>query len=198
MEIVSMRIIAGTARGTKLFSPPDDRIRPTGDRVKESLFNILMNRLQDAVVLDLCCGTGALGLEALSRGAKEAIFVDSSYESLNLAKKNAEKTHFTHLGKWIVAALPNEIHKVPLKKYDLIFADPPYHKLALEILREKDLSKLLTANGWLILEHDETEILPDYEGNLGKFREKKFGKTKVSFYCLQTANKNAEEGTACE
>ena len=193
-----MRIIAGTARGTKLFSPPDDRIRPTGDRVKESLFSILMNRLKDAVVLDLCCGTGALGLEALSRGAKEVVFVDSSSESLKLAKKNAEKTHLTHLGKWITAVLPNEIYKVPQNTYDLIFADPPYHKLALELLKENNLSKLLTTDGWLILEHDETEILPDREGILQKFREKQFGKAKVSFYRLQIANDNAEEGTACE
>lgn len=178
-----MRIISGSARGTILFSPSDERIRPTSDRAKESLFNILMPRLFDATVLDLYCGSGALGLECLSRGAKKAVFVDSSRESLALAKKNGMKTKLSEHAEWILATLPNELFKVSSDSYDLIFADPPYDKGMAKFLLEKiSHESLLKKTGWVILEDGAKEKLPDQAGNLQKFREKQIGKTKFAFY----------------
>lgn len=180
-----MRIISGSARGTILFSPSDERIRPTGDRAKESLFNILMPRLFDATVLDLYCGSGALGLESLSRGAKKAVFVDSSRESLALAKKNGLKTQLSERAEWISANLPDELFKVSSDSYDLIFADPPYERGTAKFLLENiSHHSLLKNEGWVILEDSAQENLPEQAGNLQKFREKQIGKTKFAFYQL--------------
>lgn len=178
-----MRIIAGTAKGTVLFSPADEEIRPTSDRAKESLFNILMPRIIGSTVLDLFCGSGALGLEALSRGALKAIFVDGSSDSLDLAKKNATKTKLMDRGEFLLTKLPKGLQKVSSRKFDLIFADPPYEKgLAEAALLQVSELDLLAPEGWLILEHDRKEDMPLEAGFLKKFREKKIGKSKFSFY----------------
>ena len=88
-----MRVISGTARGRKLVSPVGDSVRPTLDRVKESIFNMLSFSIADASVLDLFAGSGALGIEALSRGAKSAVFVDKSVASLSIVRQNLQLTH---------------------------------------------------------------------------------------------------------
>ena len=89
-----MRIISGTVRGTKLYTLEGNNTRPTLDRVKEPLFSIIQNKIKDAIVLDLFSGSGALALEALSRGAKKAILCDNSPKAIEIIKKNIEKTHF--------------------------------------------------------------------------------------------------------
>lgn len=121
-----MRIIAGLKRGKKLFTPEDMHIRPTADRAREALFSILFARLEngfnDLAVLDVFAGTGALGLEALSRGAKEAAFVDLD---LRLAEKNIKLCGFEQVK--LIKANATALPKSP-KVYDLIFADAPYQK----------------------------------------------------------------------
>ena len=89
-----MRIIAGKARGTKLYTLEGMTTRPTLDKVRESLFNIIQNQIQDSIFLDLFSGSGAVGLEAVSRGAKKAILCDNSKQAIEIIKKNIEKTHF--------------------------------------------------------------------------------------------------------
>jgi 16S rRNA (guanine(966)-N(2))-methyltransferase RsmD len=125
-----MRIIAGTKRGMKLLSPKGFDTRPITDRVKESLFNVLYNYglPQDKVVADLFCGTGSLGLEALSRGAKKAMFVDSNPNVIETLNRNIAKAGFENRSKVIKAnALKIGASAGPDEdKYELVFVDPPY------------------------------------------------------------------------
>ena len=111
-----MRIISGKARGTKLYTLDGENTRPTLDRVKESLFNIIQNDVRDTVFLDLFSGSGAIGLEALSRGAKKAIFCDKSKEACEFIKKNIKKTHFEN-----DSVVYNEDFKIVLNKKLTLF-----------------------------------------------------------------------------
>lgn len=121
-----MRIIAGTAKGTHLLSPEGHGTRPMLDRAKEALFNILGDEIHDALVLDLFAGTGALGLEALSRGAKFCHFVEMERETQTMLQANIEKCHFHDYSKlWKVDAFRAIRLLVPLQ-FQLIFLDPPY------------------------------------------------------------------------
>ncbi|MCD8571062.1 MAG: 16S rRNA (guanine(966)-N(2))-methyltransferase RsmD [Alphaproteobacteria bacterium] len=138
-----MRVIAGTYGGRRLEAPKSDDIRPTSDKLRGSIFNALLSRIdiEDMCVLDICCGTGALGLEALSRGAGRVVFIDSARSSLDLAKKNASALGAS--GEFILkeagklGARPDNIPPA-----DLFFCDPPYHKnivpQALEALIQGD------------------------------------------------------------
>lgn len=142
-----MRVISGKSRGKKLISLEGDNTRPTLDRVKEALFNIIQFQVQDAVVLDLFAGTGALGIEALSRGAKEATFCDKVPDAIKVIKQNVINTN--NLNKTIII---NKDYKDALeniskqnKKFDIIFLDPPYKtNLAIESLQKIIMSNLLT------------------------------------------------------
>jgi 16S rRNA (guanine966-N2)-methyltransferase len=123
-----MRIIAGSAKGRRLAAPKGLTIRPTADRAKEALFSILAPRLSDAAVLDLFAGTGALGLESLSRGAKEAFFIDADNEALALIAANIQTCRFAATSARVIChdlrhGLPKEIIS---RHFDLIFLDPPY------------------------------------------------------------------------
>lgn len=161
-----MRIISGTARGTKINTIDGMSTRPTLDRVKESLFNIIQNRIKDSIVLDLFAGSGALGIEALSRGANKAVFCDLNNKSVHVIKQNLDKTKLT--SKSIVL---NMDYKKCLKrvyndsfKFDIVFLDPPYKfDLAVKALDQIINLGLLNYNGLIILEtdeilRDETEI----------------------------------------
>jgi len=146
-----MRIIAGAAKGRRLAAPKGLTIRPTADRAKEALFSILTPRLPDAVVLDLFAGTGALGLEALSRGAGEAIFVDHGREALALIAENIRACAFTPAQARLIRHdlrhdLPEEIIG---RHFDLIFLDPPYDQgladATLTLLGQKISASLIIA-----------------------------------------------------
>lgn len=171
-----MRVIAGKYRGRVLAEFRGREVRPTSDRVKESVFQILSVRLVGARVLDLFCGSGALGIESLSRGADEVVFNDSSRESVALTKKN--------LAAIRCAARVNEAdYCVALRtlagKFDLIFVDPPYasghYTRALELIREHDR---LNEGGLVVCESEgEFEIPEGYK----KADERGYGRTKVTF-----------------
>ena len=175
-----MRIIGGRHRGRKLADFKGNDIRPTADRVKESLFNILSVRVVGASVLDLFCGSGNLGLESLSRGAAKAHFNDLSKDSLAVLKKNLAavgeegKSRITNLD--YLACLGSTA-----ESYDLIFIDPPYAKEfgvpALEIIAKRGL---LTEDGIAIYERDRS-FEGEIEG-LEKFDERKYGKTYLTFF----------------
>ena len=125
-----MRIITGSARGAKLKAPKGQNTRPTADRIKESLFNILGSFIYDKNVLDLFSGTGNLSLEALSRGANHAIMVDCSLDSISTIKFNATHTKLIDKSTILKADVFAIIKKLHLKqtKFDIIFFDPPYHQ----------------------------------------------------------------------
>ena len=150
-----MRIIGGKARGTKLYTLEGTTTRPTLDRVKESIFNIIQNDIQGSNFLDLFSGSGAIGLEAISRGAEKAILCDKSKEAINIIKKNIEKTHAS--GQ---VELYNQDFEEVLKNIkehiDIIYIDPPYEtnyiQKALKIIQQ---SEFVNDNTKIILETDD-------------------------------------------
>jgi 16S rRNA (guanine(966)-N(2))-methyltransferase RsmD len=183
-----MRVISGSARGLKLKTPTNEDIRPTTDRVKESLFNIINNYIIDSNILDLFSGTGSLGIEALSRGAMKCVFVDLSKDSMSIIKDNIEKARGNDKSETMLTDYAGAISKLSLKneKFDVIFMDPPYHKnIFIPALEKISSAKILKDDGIIIVEHDSKDTLPDNVGNLVKDRDKKYGKTTLSFYILE-------------
>ncbi len=176
-----MRIIGGKYRGRTLTSFEGDSVRPTADRVKESLFNILYTRLYGARVLDLFCGSGSLGLESLSRGAKHVTFNDSAKASISILKKNLDKLGVT------AGEVATYCHDYSLcleilqGQFDLIFLDPPYAMDVGERALEKIAKKgLLAKNGVVIYERDRS-----FDGRidgLEVYDERKYGKTYLTFF----------------
>lgn len=154
-----MRVISGKARGTKLSSIESLSTRPTLDRVKESLFNIIQNNLKGAVVLDLFAGSGQLGIEALSRGADKAYLCDINRDAVKMIKQNLEKTKLNDK-----AVVINEDYKKALRtlntneKFDIIFIDPPYKEdIAVDSIINIIHESRLKENGIMIIETDEIE-----------------------------------------
>jgi 16S rRNA (guanine966-N2)-methyltransferase len=177
-----MRIISGELRGRKLLSPDSDKVRPTTDKVKEAVFNILAPYLEDAVVIDLFAGTGSLGLEALSRGAVRVYFVDKSKESINLVKENVKRCAAEDRSVILLYDFERGLERIP-EKVDIIFLDPPYSKGFMEkSLSLISASMRLNEDGIVVAEHGKDEILPDRIGNLTKIKEKKYGKIMISIY----------------
>lgn len=177
-----MRVITGSARGKKLISLDGNDIRPTTDRVKEGIFSSIQFDLEGSLVLDLFAGSGQLGIEALSRSAEKAYFVDNSKKSLETVKKNLSITGFDNKSE-IFNMNGQDFLKMIDKKFDFIFLDPPYN---LGILTEilPDLSSKLNYNGKIFCEHEKNLILPDEINNLRLKKIYKYGKIKVSLYSL--------------
>lgn len=172
-----MRIITGTARGCRLKTPKGEATRPTADRIKESLFNILGRRVEEARVLDLFAGTGALGLEALSRGAASALFVDE--RTASLIEENAAKTRLLEHAEVVRADALRVLARLGAlgRSFDLIFCDPPYRRgLWEKALSSVDRGGLLTPDGCMIVEHGTEEALPALQ-NLRCVREEIYGRT---------------------
>ncbi len=182
-----MRIVAGSARGRPLLGPgPKSKdIRPTADRVRETLFNVLGQWLDGVSVLDLYAGTGALALEALSRGAERAVLVDSGREALELCRANTQALGFEARARILPMPVARALDKLAGEgaAFELVFADPPYAAKAVEdILSQVEGKKLLTPNGTLVVEHDKREPAPEKHGGLLRVDERTFGDTVVSFY----------------
>ena len=182
-----MRVISGSARGLKLNTPSDDRVRPTTDRVKESMFNIIQDRVYDSQVLDLFAGSGALGIEALSRGASQAVFCDNSLDSIKIIRSNIEKARVVDRSQLVSGDFKKCLRdmKTRKQKFDLIFVDPPYYKgLFEEVLETIRTREILKKDGIVIVEHDANTPIEPLEG-LEVFKEKKYGITMLTFYCLE-------------
>lgn len=184
MKGLFMRVISGTAKGTKLNSIESLSTRPTLDRVKEALFNIIQTHLQDSNVLDLFAGSGALGIECLSRGAKHCTFCDKSYESVKMLKKNLQKTKFENKGTILINDYKKCLHSLNRNKFDIIFIDPPY-KLdigvqSINLILEYDI---LAKDGIIILETDEEEReIKELENiKLEVYDVRKYGRVKLIF-----------------
>jgi len=180
-----MRIVAGSARGRTLLAPKSQNIRPTADRVRESLFNILGQWTDGLSVLDLYAGTGALALEALSRGASHALLVDKDKEALALCRENSAALGFA--AQVEIWAMPVERAVERLgqegRKFDLIFADPPYAlETADALIAQIERAGLLGPEARLIFEHCKAEPAVERVGTLERFDRRLFGDTQVSFY----------------
>ncbi len=175
-----MRVITGTARGRRLISPEGLDVRPTTDKVKESLFNIIQFDLEGAVVLDLFSGSGQLGIEALSRGAEKVVFVDSSRKSLDVVKKNIDLCKFSDKS---VAVLSDAFTflKTTKEKFDIVFLDPPYRKKLCDASLEL-LSDCLNKNAVVICETEVDEVLPENCGKLFLEKEYNYSSIKLSVY----------------
>ena len=178
-----MRIITGRARGLKLVTPKNYLVRPTADRVKEALFNIIQGRVPGSVVLDAFAGTGNLGLEAWSRGASAIVYFDQSKESLRLVRANVEKARAGEDVKLIHTDALNGIAMMAQKKqsFDIIFSDPPYNKgLNEKVYRALQKYPILKEGGLLVLEHSLEEEPRDYIQSDTEIRTEKYGDTKIS------------------
>ena len=146
-----MRIIAGTHRGQRIDAPKGQSTRPTSDRVRENVFNIVAPWVEDAAVLDLFAGSGAMGLEALSRGAERAVFVESDNDAVRVINQNLDKLRLT--GAQVVHRDVGRYLSMENRTYDLIFCDPPYPDYAeLEPLLARYVPSLLAQDGLLVLE----------------------------------------------
>lgn len=179
-----MRIISGTARGTKLYTLDGENTRPTLDRIKESLFNIIKNKIIDSEVLDLFAGSGAIGLEFASRGAKKVILCDSSREATKIINKNIEKTNLKEKVELKQSTSEKLLSDYKGKKFDIIFIDPPYNSQLIAKSVEKIFQNdMLSTEGIMILETDQEErILKEikkYEENIYDIR--RYGRVKLIF-----------------
>ena len=146
-----MRIIAGSRKGHRIDAPKGLATRPTSDRVRENVFNLVQTWVPDAVVLDLFAGSGAMGIEALSRGAERAVFVESHGDACRVIGRNLEKLRLT--GAQVVCNDVSRFLAADTRTFDLIFCDPPYDEFAtLEPQLARYLPRLLTEHGLLVLE----------------------------------------------
>ena len=179
-----MRIISGKARGTKLYTLDGQNTRPTLDRVKESLFNIIQNELKDKIFLDLFSGSGAIGLEAVSRGARKAILCDNSKKASEIIKKNIEKTHLEEFVELYNEPYEKVISYKVMEKVDIIYIDPPYETNlvyeSVKLILEKELIK---DESLIIIETDQEErVLESLKKlNIKIVDKRKYGRAYLIF-----------------
>ena len=177
-----MRVIAGDAKGISLVTPDGMLTRPTADRVKEALFSIIQFDLPGTRVLDLFGGTGQLGIEALSRGAQSAVFVDQREDACKLIRENLRRTKFTERGSVVRSDYMDYLKRCK-QTFDIVLLDPPYAEVflenALKMLTEIDI---LQSGGIIIAECPLGKDLPwDFEG-FTRSRDYKYGKTLITLY----------------
>ena len=179
-----MRVISGKAKGTKLSSIESISTRPTLDRVKESLFNIISDKLSERKVLDLFAGSGALGIEAISRGAKKAYFCDNNIDAIKKINENLSKTHFESYAEVIYGDYKKCIKSIK-DKLDIIFIDPPYKdNLSADSIRRILDEGILNENGLMIIETDEICRDKRYLEELKEVKivdERKYGRANLLF-----------------
>jgi len=179
-----LRIISGTLKGKKLFSLPGGNIRPTSDRIKESIFNILPSLDPETVVLDLFAGTGSLSLEALSRGAAYAVLIDNAKASINVIHRNLIACRFMDRSKvivWDIVMNLDCLMRSP-RKFNLIFMDPPYGKNMIRpTLSNLIQNHIMAKNARIIIEHSQQEPLQNLQAQITVSDERRYGKTLVSF-----------------
>ena len=177
-----MRVIAGTARGVQLKTPEGMQTRPTIDRVKEALFSIIHFDIPGAKVLDLFGGTGQLGIEALSRGAAAATFVDQSDAACKLIKENLRRTKFDQKGRVVRGDYLEYLSRCR-EQYDIIFLDPPYAEVFLEnALKRITEIDILQSGGIIVAERPLGKELPwDFDG-FTRSKDYKYGKVLLTLY----------------
>ena len=178
-----MRVISGKARGLKLNTPKNEDVRPTTDRVKESLFNIINSYVMDSNVLDLFAGSGNLGIEAISNGAKKCVFVDNNHQCIKVIHENIKELKIEDKSTFIESDYRKALEMFKDKGYvfDIIFVDPPYREhILLEILETVRDNGLLSSSGIIILEYNY-EYSNEIEGYI-LLKKKKYGDKFISIY----------------
>jgi len=177
-----MRVISGRAKGAKLFSPHGDKTRPTSDFVKENLFNIIGRDIVDVAFLDLFAGSGAIGIEALSRGASSATFIDISAKSIGLVRRNLEKTGLSSSASVIKSDAAAAVKAFAGQQFSIIFLDPPYEVgLGDKVLAQIAAADILAAGGYIVLEQSKTRQAPDIFG-LFVADAREYSSTRLVFY----------------
>ena len=177
------RIISGRARGLKLETIPGEGTRPTADRVKEAFFNIIAEKIWGSSFADVFSGTGSMGGEALSRNADEVVFIDNDPKCREVILRNIGKIDLTRKG--IVYCKDYRDVLAEIKPQDIFYVDPPYNKglgePCLKLISKYDLVK---CGGVVVWEHDKTEEVSENIGKLIRYDERKYGRTRLSFYKL--------------
>lgn len=177
-----MRIIAGRLKGRRLKAPPGLAVRPTSDRVRENLFNILGVQVEGSSFLDLYAGTGAIGLEALSRGARRIVWVDNNPVSLRILDQNRRSCGVAETGEVITGNLPDALYQVA-GSFDLVFVDPPYAFDGVEaLLGHAAWERIVHSESLLVLERDIRHSPPTRAGLWVQYRTVHYGETALHFY----------------
>ncbi|MDE6004287.1 MAG: 16S rRNA (guanine(966)-N(2))-methyltransferase RsmD [Oscillospiraceae bacterium] len=179
-----MRVITGSAKGIKLKTLEGLDVRPTTDRVKEGMFSAIQFEISHARILDLFAGSGQLGIEALSRGAKQAVFVDQSAKALAIVKENLKITGLLDYAELYHRTAEQYLNACPEQAFDMIFLDAPYRMQILEKIMPS-LSRILKSNGKIIAEHEIDCKLPEKILNLYLQKEYFYGKIVVSVFKKQ-------------
>jgi 16S rRNA (guanine966-N2)-methyltransferase len=190
-----VRVIAGAARGRRLLSPAGSRIRPTSDRVKEALFSIItamIGSFSGISVLDVFAGTGNLGIEAISRGAARAVFIDNHQDSVTLVKKNLHLTGFSDISRVLLKDAVTALKTLENSDgpFRLVFIDPPYHKeLPEKVLQYLSTSNLLDEKPVIVAELSSKDTIIKEFGRLYEFDRRTYGDTALVFYTISDRGK---------
>ncbi|MBI4747327.1 MAG: 16S rRNA (guanine(966)-N(2))-methyltransferase RsmD [Acidobacteria bacterium] len=180
-----MRIISGQFKGRRIRTVDGLSVRPTSDRLRETLFNILSTQVVEARFLDLCAGSGAVGIEACSRGASQVTFVENARHAVRMLIDNLTALGIEDGVELIQRDVLKALKQLMTEEraYDFIFFDPPYASPVYQpVLKQLGESKLLSPDGWLVVEHHAKQTLPETVGLLRRFREVRQGETSLSFY----------------
>ena len=180
----NLRIIGGEKRGFPLASPKGAKMRPTSNRVREALFDILGERVRNTRFLDLFAGTGAVGIEALSRGATKIFFVEQNPQYVRVIRDNLHACHFEGVAEVYQGSLPSDLPLLDSSRLvDLAFVDPPYDARTADlVLGELGIGGWLREGAWVILEHRKTTQAPAQVGLLRHLRTARYGDTSLSFF----------------
>lgn len=176
-----MRIITGSARGTRLISPPGDDVRPTSDRAKEGIFSAIQFEVEGARVLDLFCGSGQLGIEALSRGADWAVFVDAEASSADITRQNLAASRLADRGRIFTQDAGAYLVRCK-EQFDIVFMDPPYKELALGSRLLDKIAPLVAPGGVIFYETERDAPVPDRAGNFMLIKRYNYGKSSIAAY----------------
>jgi 16S rRNA (guanine966-N2)-methyltransferase len=191
---MALQITGGYLKGRRLAAVKG-RVRPTAAKVREAIFNILGPAVEGARVLDLFAGTGALGLEALSRGAREAVFVEEQAAALTVLRRNLEALDLQARTRIKPLSVPGALRKLAAggEKFDLAFLDPPYERgLAAATLEALEVSGILHPAAWVVAEHSRRETLPEVINRLHLQKVRRYGDTQIAFY-LSRENEEEQE-----
>lgn len=188
-----MRVVSGIFRGKKLYTSKNNKIRPTSDKTKESLFNMLQEKIYESRFLDLFSGSGAISIEAISRGAKNATLVENSRESISIINKNISniKTKFEIEKFKIVKSDVEKFLKNEKNNYDIIFLDPPYNyskNNALLYIIFKN--KILNKDGIIVFETDKNYIFLGNDDYFDIVKTKKYSISKLTFFTYKEGRRN--------
>ncbi len=189
-----LRIISGNAKGRHLKVPAGTRIRPTSDKVRESLFNIIgSDRIRDAALLDLFSGSGAVGIEAISRGARCATFIDNNFSHIRIIKENIKTCGFEKSSTVIFGDVISVLGKFTRegKSYNIVFADPPYNYNNWSALLSKIINNVnIAGSGFLIIEHSSRISMPEQLNDLEGYGRYVYGDSTLTVYSKSKHDKD--------